>query len=215
VGRAVTSLDYSHEYGRFSEDQLLHLAADRSALRGEASAALDAEMRSRGLSADDVSEYQHRLKREEQREKRRRNKKIFGSKRDRKSWVEQWEAAFWSVVIIALISMAYLALPSQYRFSPAWQQTAFNVLFGSVFLVVFSKEWRTKSWFWISLFVSCAAQAWIVQEWIVRSGGTLDRKSRGDQELAVSLGVIIFLVIVGCGAVVRHKFRPKFEEDIN
>jgi hypothetical protein len=211
----IVSLKLQSQYEKLDDDELLRLASDRTSLIDEAAAALDAEMRNRGLTTEDVTKYQHRLKRVEKLEARRRNKKIFGSKRDRKSWVENWVGVFWSVVIIALISMAYLALPSQYRFSPTWQETAFNVTFGAVFLVVFSKEWRTKSWFWISLFVSCAAQAWIVHEWIVRSGGTLDRKSRGDQKLAVSLGVIIFLVIVGCGAVVRHKFRPKSGEDID
>lgn len=184
------STNLQSQYEKLTDDQLLHLAADRSSLTVEAALALDVELSNRGLTTEDVSNYQNRLKREEQREERKRVKKIFGSKRDRRSWIENWVGLFWSVVIIASISMAYLALPAQYRFPPTWQETAFNVMFGSVFLVVFSKEWRQKLWFWISLFVACALQAWIVHEWIVRSGGTLDRKSRGDQKLAMLLGPI-------------------------
>lgn len=206
------SLNIQSQYEKLSNDDLLRLAADRPSLTDEAAAALDAEMRNRGLTAEDVSKYQHRLKRAEQREQRKWNKKLFGSKRDRQSWIENWVGLFWSVVIMASISMAYLALPAQYRFPPTWQETAFNVMFGSVFLVVFSKEWRQKLWFWISLLVSCAAQAWIVHEWIVRSGGTLDGKSRGDRKLAALLGVIIFFVIVGCGALVRRQFLRKDPE---
>ena len=201
------STSLQSQYEKLADDQLLHLATDRSSLTDEAALALDAELRNRGLTAETLSKYQHRLKREEQREERKRNKKIFGSKRDRQLSIENWVGLFWSVVIMALISMAYLALPTRYRFTPTWQETAFYVMIPSACLIVFSREWRNKLWFWIALLVSSAAQAWIVHRWVVRSGGTLDGKGRGYQQSALLFGWILFFVIVGCGAFVRHKLR--------
>ncbi len=103
--------DFRHEYGKLADEELLQLASDRSSLVEEAKSALDSEMRNRGLTHDDLAKHQTLLKRYEKRETRKRVRKLLGSRRDIGSWVEGAVVIFWSAIAIALISIAYLALP--------------------------------------------------------------------------------------------------------
>jgi hypothetical protein len=54
-------MDYRSTYPGMSNDEILHLATDRSALRTDALPLLDAELNKRGLSEADVDEYRRHL----------------------------------------------------------------------------------------------------------------------------------------------------------
>src|SRR5882762_10744012 len=97
--------DFSTEYSERSDDELLLLASDRVSLTTEAAVALDAELRRRNLTESDQAKHQQFVRRNEQREARRRRRKIFGTRTDRRTWVD----LFWALVAIALISFTYLA----------------------------------------------------------------------------------------------------------
>jgi len=199
--------DFRQEYGKLSDEELLQLASDRSSLVEEANAALDSEMRNRGLTHDDQAKHQHLVKRYEQRERKRRVRKLLGNRRDRDSWVETAVMLFWSALAIALISIAYIALPSRYHLSPDWQEAAEYVMIGSVIIVAASfGPWLRRGAFWISLLISSVAHAVIVHTWIVRIGSLDGYGHRGDRKLALLLGPVLFLVVYGCGFLLRRKF---------
>ena len=101
--------DFTTEYSERSDDELLLLASDRASLTTEAAAALYAELRRRNLTESDQVKHQQFVKRNEQREARRRRRKIFGTRSDRSKWID----LFWALLAIALISFTYLALPSR------------------------------------------------------------------------------------------------------
>src|ERR1700731_1417613 len=102
--------NFSTQYSERSDDELLLLASDRASLTSEAAAALDAELRRRNLTESDQVTHQQFVKRNEQREARRRRRKIFGKRSDRSKWVD----VFWTLLAIALVSFTYFALPSRY-----------------------------------------------------------------------------------------------------
>src|SRR5262245_15675451 len=96
--------EFPLKYDQFTDDELLRLSSDRSLLTSEANAALDAEMRKRGLTAEDFAKYQHRVNREQRLETKKRVRKVFGSKWD-------WEGAiafFWTGLALALIRWVYI-----------------------------------------------------------------------------------------------------------
>src|SRR3979411_1693206 len=113
--------EFHQEYGKLNDEELLKLACDSTFLVDEAKAALDYEMRNRGLTYDDLARQQDLLKRVEQREAR---KKVRRLRRKTDSWVDGVVTLFWSALGVALIWIAYLALPSRYQFSPDWQEAA-------------------------------------------------------------------------------------------
>src|SRR3954470_16476762 len=142
------SLKLQSQYEKLDDQELLRLAADRTSLTDEAALALDAEMRVRGLTAEDAEDYQHLLKREKQ---RRAKKRSLASKRDWNSRLETAVAVFWTAVAFALIWTAYFALPSQYRLPPIWHEAAGNVMWGAACVVAASKEWWKRPGFWAAL----------------------------------------------------------------
>jgi hypothetical protein len=193
--------EFQQEYGKLSDEELLRLASDTSSLVDEAKAALDCEMRNRGLTHDDLARHQNLLKRVEQRETRKRVRKL---RRKTDSWVDGVVTLFWSAFGVALIWIAYLALPPQYHFSPDWQEAAGYVMLASVFLVAAGfGPWLKKVAFWISLLISSVTHAFIVHGWIVRTG-SLDGYGRR-AHLAIMLGPVLFLVVYGCGYFLRRK----------
>ena len=159
---------------------------------------MDAELGRRNLTTSDEAAYQQVLKHNGRREAKRRRKKIFGTRRDVSSWVE----FFWGLLIIGLISFAYLALPSRFHMKPIWQETAVHVIFASVFIAVFSKSLLGKFRFWMSLMLSSAAHAMIVHAWLKRVG----EFSRGQGKLAVLLGFVLFFAVYGLVWVLRRNF---------
>src|SRR5215813_8853949 len=90
--------DFVAEYSERSNDDLLQLASDRASLTTEAAIALDTELRRRNLTQSDQAKYQQFVKRNEQREAKRRR---------RRGWGILWEILdlFWALVAMALISL--------------------------------------------------------------------------------------------------------------
>jgi len=80
-------IDSQHAYGKLGNDELLRLAADRSSLTDEAKLALDTEMHSRNLTAVDVTNHERFVTKNEQREKKRTRRKLFGSRRGLRNWI--------------------------------------------------------------------------------------------------------------------------------
>lgn len=54
-------MDYGDAYSGMSNDEIMHVATDRSALRTDALPFLDAELKKRGLSEKDINEYRQHL----------------------------------------------------------------------------------------------------------------------------------------------------------
>ena len=190
--------DFSAEYSERADDELLRLASERDSLTLEAAAALDAELRRRNLSERDQARYQRFLKRSERRDAIRQKVKIWGTWRDRSSWVD----VFWAVIVMVVISSIYLALPSRYQMKPDWQEAAVHMMFASVFIAVVGREWWQKLGFWISLVISSAIHLVVVHAWLRHAG----RFSRGNGKLAILLGFVLFFAVYGMVWVLRRNF---------
>ena len=80
--------EFQHEYAELSDDELLQLAFDRQSLTDDAKSALDAELRNRNFTSADLAKHQHFVKKNEQRETRRRNRTLFGGRRGLLAWVQ-------------------------------------------------------------------------------------------------------------------------------
>jgi hypothetical protein len=80
--------EFQHEYGELSDDELLQLAFDRESLTDDAKSALSAEMRNRNLTSAELAKHQDFVKKNGQREARRRNRKLFGRRRGPLAWVQ-------------------------------------------------------------------------------------------------------------------------------
>jgi hypothetical protein len=181
--------DFSIEYSERSDDELLQLASDRVSLTTEAATALDAELHRRNLTESDQAKHQQFVKRNEHRESTRRRRRIFGTRRDRRSWVD----LFWALMAMAVISSTYLVLPSRYHMKPDWQEAAVDVMFASVFIAVASSPWWRRITFWMSLVISSTIHLVAVHAWIQRVGNL----GRGQGKLAVLLGFVLFFVVYG------------------
>lgn len=190
--------EFSTEYSERSDDELLLLASDRASLTTEAAAALDAELRRRNLTESDQVKDQQFVKRNAQREARRRRRKIFGTRSDLSKWVD----VFWTLLAIALISFTYLALPSRYHMRPDWQEAAVPVMFASVFIAVVGSSWWRKIGFWMSLVVSSAVHMFVVHAWIQRVGNL----SSGQGKIAFLLGLVLFFAVYGFVWLLRRNF---------
>jgi hypothetical protein len=197
--------DFSADYSERGDDELLLLASDRASLTTEAAVALDAELRRRNLTESDQLKYQKFVEHNEQREARRRRKRILGTRTDRRSWVD----LFWWLLVITLISFTYLALPSRYHMKPDWQEAAVDVMFASVFIAVFSGSWRRKISFWMSLILSSAIHIVVVHAWVQRVGNL----SRGQGKLAILLGFVLFIAVYGLVWVLGRNFYGKEAQD--
>ncbi len=201
-----------NEYAKLSDDELLQLSSDRSSLTDEAKLVLEAEMRNRNLTALDVSKHEEFVRRSEQRERRRRNRKLFGNRWTRLSWIETAVMLFWTATGISLISIFYLALPAPYHLPDKWEESAKYVMFSSVFLVAASSELRPKKRFWISLLMSSSAHLFIVHAWIVHFGTFYGKGRRADQ-WPILLGPLLFLIVYGCVFQLRRKLYGE-DDDI-
>ena len=116
--------EISTRYAALSDEELLQIASGRASLTEEAVAALDAEIRQRNVTQDNIKQHQRFVKRKTQIEAKRTRRKLFGTKRSRETWVDGVVTAFWSLLAFALIASTYAALPQRYHFSPDWQQAA-------------------------------------------------------------------------------------------
>jgi hypothetical protein len=190
--------DFSTEYSQLSDDELLLLASDRASLITAAAAALTAELSRRNLTESDRAKHDQFVRRNEQREAKRRRRKIFGTRKDLATWVD----LFFALVAIALISFTYLALPSRYYMKPLWQEAAVDVLFASVFIAVASRVLWRKIAFWMSLVISSVIHLFVVHAWIQRAGNL----SRGRGKVAVLLGFVLFIAVYAFVWKLRREF---------
>lgn len=197
--------DFSIEYSQRSDDELLHLASERHSLTMEAAASLDAELRRRNLTDSDRAEYQKFVKRQERREwKRRRRWKIPGLK-ERLTWRDILEC----FAAMALMSVAYLALPSRYRFiKPDWQEAAVIVMITSI-VVTFMSNLQRKIAFWMSLGISSALHLVVVHA-LTRQTPTLNR---GEARGATAIGLVLFLVVYGIVRLLQRIVSSKQTPD--
>jgi len=190
--------DFSYYYSERSDDELLALASDRASLTAEAGLALDAELRRRNLTELDRVKHQRFVKHNEQREARRRRKRIFGRRMDLGSWVD----VILGALIIALISWTYLSLPSRYHMKPEWQEGAVPVMFSSVFIAVFGRPLWRKVVFWVSLILSSVTHIVVVHAWVQRHGDP----STGAGKLAILLGFALWVAVYGVFWTFRRNF---------
>ena len=198
--------DFSADYSKPSDDELLLLASDRASLTAEAAIALDAELHRRNLTAFDQLKYQQFVGRNVQREAQRRRRKIFGTRRDRGSWVNLVEG----LLIISLISFVYIALPSRFHMKPDWEEAALLMMFTSVSITVgFGTSLWRKMVFWVSLILSSSIHVVAVHRWVPRAGNL----SRGQGKLAILLGIVLFCAIYGLGWVLRRNFYGEEAHD--
>ena len=179
--------DFSTEYAQRSDDELLLLASDRASLTSEASAALDAELGRRNLTQSDQRKYQHFVHRSEQREAKKRLRKLVGTPQERGGWLD----VFWALFAMSVIAAAYLALPERFQLKPDWQGAAVNMMFASVFIAVSCRFWWRKVAFWFSLIISSGIHLVVVRAWILRVGSL----GRSQGQLAVLLGFALFFAV--------------------
>jgi hypothetical protein len=96
--------EFPHQYAELSDDELLQLASDRQSLTDDAKSALDAEMRYRNLTSVDLAKHLNFVKRSEQRETRRRNRRLFGTRRGLVAWVRFTLCTLLVFLAVALIA---------------------------------------------------------------------------------------------------------------
>jgi len=193
--------DFSTEYSKRSDDELLQLKSERHSLITEAAAALDAELHRRNLAESDRVEHQRFVKQQEQRERKRQRARgrrwRIGYLRDRLTWVD----LLWVLAAVALISLIYLALPRRDRMGPDWQDAAVIVMLTSVGVAIASRRllWR-KFTFWISLLISSAIHLVVVHAFTQRLGFRDHSLGRG----AIFLGFLLFLAVYGSVELLRQ-----------
>jgi hypothetical protein len=198
--------DFSTEYSKRSDDELLHLASDRHSLTTEAAAALDAELRRRNLTESDRVEYQRFVRRQEQREARGHRRKTFATFKNQLTWLDMLGA----LAAMVLISLTYLALPSRYHMKPDWQEAAVCMMIASVLIAAASRSifWRRID-FWMSWGVSSAIHLVVVHAWTRR----VPDLSRGQGKLATFLGFVLFITVYGFVRLLQRNFYGKEASD--
>lgn len=189
--------DFSTEYSELTDDEILHIAAERRSLKPEAALALDAELRRRHLSASDQLELQKFVKRQQHREFRNRHRKRFG-KRD----AFTWRQALLAFAVMAPIMVAYFALPKRYHLKPSWEEAAADAIIVSVIVIIGRRSLWRDILFWIALLLSSTIQLVLVHSWVEREGPP----SRGAGKGALILALILFFVIYGGLRLIRRNF---------
>jgi hypothetical protein len=191
--------DFSVEYARQSDDELLDLASHRHSLLAEASAALDAELRRRKLTESDRLEHKRFVRRQENRESRQHRRKPIEPLKYRMSWRD----LLWALGAIALICVVYFALPSRYHMRMEWQEAGFIVMMTTILLVFATRQvfWRNAT-FWISIAISSVLHLAIVHAWTRRTGDL----SRSGGKVAAFLGLALFLAVYWIVRLLRRVF---------
>jgi|SRR5215472_6846246 len=199
-------IDFSTEYSKRSDDELLQLASARSSLTAEAATALDAELRGRNLTEFDRVEHQRFVKRQEQREARKHRRKPFGPFKNQMSWLDILGA----FAAMAMISLTYLALPSRFHLTSDWQEAAVCMMIASVLIAAASRGifWRRID-FWMSLGVSSATHLVVVHSWARRVAVL----RRGQGKLATLLGFVLFLAVYGLVRLLQRSFYGEEASD--
>jgi len=197
--------DFSTEYSKRTDDELLHLASQRHFLTTEARTALDAELSRRNLTESDRIEHQRFVKRQEQREAKKHRRKPFGPFKYQLSWRD----ILCAFAGIALISFSYLALPSRYHMQSDWQDAAFIVMMTSVLIAIASRSVSCRNFaFWMSLVMSSAIHLLLVHSWTRRLGNLNRSQGRG----AALLGFALFLAIYGFVRLLQRMFHSEGDQ---
>lgn len=180
--------DFFLEYGRQSDDELLELASHRHSLTQEAITALDCELRRRNLTESDRLDHQRFVKQQERREAKQHRRRSIAPLKYQMSWRD----LLYGFGSIALVCIAYIAIPDRYHLTPEWQDSAFIVMLATIFVVVATRQifWRSAA-FWISIAISSVLHLAIVHAWTHRVGNL----SRGEGKAAAFLGFLLFLAV--------------------
>jgi cation transport ATPase len=194
--------DFSTEYSQRSDDELLHLATQQHFLTTEARAALDAELRRRNLTESDRVEHQKFVKRQERREGRRQTNLRRRWERLGFKWQLNGREILELLAVMAVILVAYFALPNRYHLNPDWQEAAVIVMLTSVGLAFIVRSWRNIV-FWISLGVSSTIHLIVVHAWTRQTPDL----SRAEAKIAFFLGFVLFLVVYGTVRLLRRVFH--------
>jgi hypothetical protein len=164
-------------------------------LTTEAAAALDTELHRRNLTESDRVEHQRFVKRQGRLESRSRRRKIFGGGEF------SWHELLGAFGAMALISFAYLALPSRYHLKPDWQEAAVYVMIAAVAIAAgWRNLWRDIA-FWMTLTLSSSIQLAVAHAWIQRRGDLSRSLARG----ATLLGLVLFVALYGIIWLLRRK----------
>jgi cation transport ATPase len=194
--------DFTAEYSQRSDDELLHLANQRHYMTAEAVAALDGELRRRNLTESDRVEHQKFEKRQERREGRQQTnlRRRWGSLGLK--WQLKGREILELLAVMAVILVAYFALPARYHLNPDWQEAAIVVMLTSVGLAFLARSWRNIA-FWISLGISSAIHLLVVHAWTRQT----PELSHAEAKIAFFLGIVLFLVVYGAVRLLRRVFR--------
>ena len=192
------SNDFFTEYSQLSDGELLHLASDLESLTTEAATALEAELQRRHLTESDRVQYEKFVERTENREARRRRRRLFGTRKEHTDWF----AVFCSVVVMVLLWLFYVALPSRFHMMADWEKSAPEVMIASVILAAFSRPWWRRISFWFSWMVSSAIHLILVHAWRQRVGDL----SRNQGEMAFFAGFLLFGLVFGLVSLLRRNF---------
>jgi cation transport ATPase len=206
LGETKVVTDFAAEYSRRSDGELLHLASARHSLVPDAATALDLELRQRNLSESDRIEHQKSVKRQERREGR-------GQTKLRRRWEGlglKWQLGGREILelllVMAVILVAYFALPSRYHLNPDWQEAAVIVMLTSAGLAFIVRSWRNFV-FWISLGISSAIHLFVVHAWTRQTPDL----SRAEARIGFFLGFVLFLVVYGAARLLRRVFHSAEE----
>jgi hypothetical protein len=187
------STDFSAEYSKRSDDELLQLKSERHSLITEAADALDAELHRRNLTESDGVEHLRFVKKQEQRETKRQRAKVRGWRFGYLRGLTRVDLLWW-LAAVAVISYIYLALPSRDRMGPDWQDAAVIVMLTSVGIAIASRRLLSRKFaFWISLLISSTIHLVVVHAFTQRLGDLNHSQGRG----ASVLGLLLFLAVYG------------------
>ena len=114
----------------------------------------------------------------------------------------EWREILEILAVMAVILVAYFALPSRYHLNPDWQEAALIVMLTSVGLAFIVRSWRNIA-FWISLGVSSAIHLIVVHAWTRQT----PELSRAQAKIAFFLGFVLFLVVYGAVRLLRWVFH--------
>jgi cation transport ATPase len=202
LGETKMLTDFATEYSRRTDGELLHLASARHSLVPEAAAALDAELRRRNLSESNRIEHQKSVKRQERREGRRQTNLRRRWERLGLKWQLNGREILELLAVMAVVLIAYFALPSRYHLNPDWQEAAVIVMLTSIGLAFIVRSWRNIV-FWISLGVSSAIHLVVVHAWTRQTPDL----GHGEAKITFFLGFVLFLVVYGAVRLLRRVFH--------
>lgn len=177
--------DFSTEYSRKTDEELLQLASDRDDLLEDAAVALDAELRRRNLTDSALIEHQTFIKQQEEQEWKVQRRKRSGTFSDRRSLLD----ALVAFVFGGLILLAYRAIPTQYQLKPDWEQSAASVLAASTAVIYFMGAWRRVE-FWVALDISS-----LIHLLVIRALAKNFPKFNAFSTTTIAVGVAIFFAV--------------------